>query len=394
MTTLRLSRRLGRLVGVAALACLAGTAGLSGVAVAAPQPVRSASAPTGDISWAVAPSTAKGPDGRTHFSYNDIKAGGVVNDYVGITNYSTRPVTFTVYASDGITTTAGSIGLQPASTKPVDVGGWIRVQHTTVTVPARARLNEPFTLDVPADATPGDHVGGVIASVTQAQPGGRVARDDRVGVAVYLRVAGPLHPLLSVEGVSTSGYRGTVDPFGGGDTTVTYTVHNTGNVRLSGDQSVSVTGLFGIPLVTVHPPALQDVLPGGSVRITTHVSGIVPLGPLTVRAAVTPVAVPGSPHLAVAPGTASASVSMWATPWPQLVLLLLLIAGWLLVRRRRRIRRDRQSVALAAAVARGRREAADQLAGVGARTAIRRTPSPGPTGTPDVDTTDLAPESE
>ena len=95
---------------------------------------------------------------------------------------------------------------------------------------AEKELNEPFTLTVPANAQPGDHIGGVIAALTQRANGGRVAQENRVGDAVYLRVSGPLQPVLSVESLSVGGYHGTVNPFGGGSTSVSYTVHNTGNV--------------------------------------------------------------------------------------------------------------------------------------------------------------------
>ncbi|HEY3608834.1 MAG TPA: DUF916 domain-containing protein [Pseudonocardiaceae bacterium] len=335
---------------IAVTACLVGIIGTVGLtSIAAADPV--------NISWAVSPSTQNGPDGRTHYTYTDVRPGTLVHDFVGITNYSTQPVTFSVYASDGVTTSAGSIGLAPAKQKPVDVGAWLHTARAQVTVPPRARVNEPITLTVPANATPGDHVGGVVASVSEALQGGKFAREDRVGVAVYLRVAGPLHPALSVESASTNGFHGTVNPFGGGDTTVSYTVHNTGNVRLSGNQEVTVTGLFGIPLATVHPASLPQVLPGDSVRVVAHLSGVFPAGPLDVRVKVTPVEVPGSPHLTVPPAAGAYSVSIWATPWAQLALLILLVAAAFGVRWWLRGRRRHRSDLLAAAVEQGRREA-------------------------------------
>lgn len=360
MTTVRL-RRLCGIVVAACAAGLVGTAAAPTAVAAPPNPTPAA----GTTSWSVAPSTAKGPDARTHFSYDGIKPNTVVYDYVGITNFSTRPVTFRVYASDGITTTAGSIGLAPTKQQAVDIGAWVHLAHNTVTVPARARVNEPFTLSVPANATPGDHVGGVIASVTQVTQGGKVARDDRVGTALYLRVAGPLHPMFGVESVSANGYHGTVNPFGGGGTTVSYTVHNTGNVRLSGAQTVTVTGPFGITLATARPTALDEVLPGDSVRVTAHLSGVFPAGPLDVHVAVDPTPVPGSPRMTVTPQPGSYTLGLWAMPWPQLLLLILLLAIGFGAVRWRRERRRRQDGALAAAVEQGRREAAEQLAAVG-----------------------------
>jgi hypothetical protein len=250
-------------------------------------------------------------------------------------------VTFKVYAVDGVTTSSGDIGLAQAKTKPVDIGVMVHVSHPSVTVPPHARVNEQFTVDVPHNATPGDHVGGIIASITEALNGGKVAREDRVGVAMYLRVHGPLHPLLNIESVSTTGYHGTPNPFGGGSTSVSYTVHNTGNVRLSADQAVSVTGLFGIPLATVHPTSPAELLPGGSVRVTARLNGVFPLAPLGLHVKVTPKPVPGSPKPTVPLTPKEYSVGLTAMPWTQLVLLVVLIAcgaglyRWLRGRRRR-----------------------------------------------------------
>lgn len=361
MTTIKLARRILAAVGLSCAVALAVPA------AADAQSSHAAVSTPSTISWAVAPSSAKGGDGRTHFSYSDIKPGSVVHDYVGITNYSDKPVTFNVYASDGITTTAGSIGLAPAKQQPIGIGAWLRTEHASVTVPPKRELNEPIMLTVPANATPGDHVGGVIASVMQATKGGQVATEDRVGVAMYLRVSGPLHPILAVESLSISGYHGTPNPFGGGGTTVSYTVHNTGNVRLGGTETVSVTGPFGVTLATVHPPSLEEVLPGDSVRVTARLSGIFPAGPLTVHVVSAPSEEPGSVHVTVALVGGSRTASMWATPWPQLVLLIVLVALGLGIWRFVRARRRSRNAALQAAVERGRREAAAQLASVGGR---------------------------
>lgn len=360
--------RVVRLLLAAGIACTLG--GLVGVPVAVAAPPGTApTVPAGDISWSVVPSTAQGPDGRSHFSYTGITPGLVLHDHVGISNFSTQPVTFHVYAEDGVTTSDGSIGLQSAKQKSVDIGSWVHLDQSVVTIPARARLNMPFTVSVPRDATPGDHVGGIIASVTQAVQAGKVTREDRVGVAMYLRVTGTLHPTFGIESVSFSGYHGTANPFGGGTTSVSYTVHNTGNVRLGGNQTVTVTGPFGITVATAHPAALYELLPGGSVRVTAKLAGIFPLGPMGLHVTVDPTVVSGSPVLNVHVHPATYTVGMWATPWTQLLLLLVVIAlAWAVVRWLR-TRTSRRADALAAAVERGRREAAEELAAVGGRTA-------------------------
>jgi hypothetical protein len=308
--------------------------------------------------WAVQPSTVKGPDGRATFTWTDVKPRTVLHDYVGVSNFTSKPVTFKVYATDGFVDKNGSLNFLPAATAPTDIGTWVHPLHDSVKVPAHSRVNEPFTVTVPANATPGDHTGAMLASILTS---GQVKIDYRIGVPIYLRVSGKLRPVLSIESTSTS-YHNTINPFGGGGTNVSYTVHNTGNVRLTGTQTVSVTGPFGVTLATVHPAPLQQLLPGTFVRVSAHLPGVYPAGPLTVHVKVIPVPINGLRHTTGAPLAAvKHSVGMWALPWPLLVLLILLAGGgygvWWWMRRRRKL----HGAALAAAVEKGRLEAASEL---------------------------------
>ena len=328
-----------------------------------PKPTKPAKPPKASTTWAVQPSTAKGPDGRNTYTWPKLKPGTVVHDHVGVSNFSAHPVTFQVYATDAFVTSSGNLDLLPAATKPIDIGSWVHFLHNTITVPGHARINEPFTLTVPRNATPGDHTGGVIGSIARKAVNDQgVTQDNRIGVPIYLRVDGPLHPVMGIESVST-GYQSTINPFGGGGTNVSYTVHNTGNVRLTGTQTVTVTGPFGVTLATVHPKPLLQLLPGQSFRVSTHLSGVFPAGPLTVHVRVHPVAVNGLTHTGAAYATVSHSAGMLALPWPQLLLLIVLVgAGFVVWWWAQRMRGNRAAT-LAAAVEKGRREAAEVLAG-------------------------------
>ncbi|QOC92502.1 WxL protein peptidoglycan domain-containing protein [Micromonospora craniellae] len=317
------------------------------------------------LTWGVAPSNPDGPDGRSSFEYK-LDPGATLTDRVAITNHSNRPVTLDVYASDAFTTQQGGFDLLAASEKPVDVGSWITFQNRTVTVPSTSRLTVPFTLAVPANATPGDHPGGIVASLAATGAdgqGNQVAVHHRVGTRVHLRVTGELDPALNVENVTVN-HDGSWNPLRGGTVTAEVTVRNTGNVRLTGQPELTVTGPFGLAGRVETGERLPEILPGDSYRTSIRLDGVPPLFRLQATLTVAPEAVTDE-VLDPAPRTVTHRVGLWAPPWPHLVILLLLGAAiWLtVVRRRHRQRRTAQelerAVAAARAEARAERAASD-----------------------------------
>ncbi|MFY1636465.1 WxL protein peptidoglycan domain-containing protein [Solwaraspora sp. WMMB335] len=324
-----------------------------------PAPV---SAAAQSLTWGVAPSSPDGPDGRPAFEYK-LDPGATLTDYVAITNHSDQPITLDVYASDAFTTEQGGFDLLAADAEPVDVGSWVTFETRTVVVPSTSRLDIPFTIAVPDNATPGDHPGGIVASLaatgTDAQ-GNQVAVDHRVGARIYLRVTGELAPTLDVADL-TMRYDRSWHPARGGPVIATFTVRNTGNVRLTGQAELSVAGPFGLARRSTVGDPLPEILPGDSFRTSVRIDDVLPLVRLRATLTVVPAAVTGE-TLDPAPATVTRHESMWAMPWPQLLVLLLVAAaiGLSIIARRRRRRRSAQALdrAVAAAREQGRAEAA------------------------------------
>ncbi len=169
------SLRRWAVIGLAGIAIVAATLAVqSAPALAAPtspSPAAPApaSGPTGNsnpVTWSVQPATAKKPDTRPTYSYTNYRPGSTHEDYVAIDNFSTTPQTFAVYASDAFNTAGGGFDLLAAAEKPKDVGSWVRFAKSSVRVPARSSVIVPFTVTIPDNATPGFHVGGVVASLS------------------------------------------------------------------------------------------------------------------------------------------------------------------------------------------------------------------------------------
>ncbi|HEV2639161.1 MAG TPA: DUF916 domain-containing protein [Actinocrinis sp.] len=293
---------------------------------------------SGNATFGIQPATAKGVDGRSTISYA-ANGGSQETDHIAVTNYSSDPLSLHVYATDAYNTADGGFSVLPSTQKPTDLGLWITLAQTFLTIPAKSTAIIPFTLKVPANAAPGDHAGGIVASLTTMThdaKGNQVAVESRVGTRVAVRVPGALHAQLSVTKVSAV-YHGTLNPFGGGSATVSYVVTNTGNIRLTGTQDVRVSSMVGGSEPGTPIAAIKELLPGDSMRVTTEVYGVTPSFSATARVSVTPAGYPGDIDPAFT--TVVQSASMVAIPWPLIILILLLAAGAYLFWRRRRIRK-------------------------------------------------------
>ncbi|MET9729552.1 DUF916 domain-containing protein [Streptomyces sp. NPDC006458] len=354
------ARRIAAVLAACVLAVLPATT----ASATAPDAVPGEAGRAGDgrVTFGVQPSAARKPDARPNFSYG-ATPGARVQDHIAVINYSKRPVTLRVYAQDAFTTADGGFDLFAARHEPTDVGSWIDLRTNRVKVPARGRVIVPFTMTVPAKATPGDHTGGIVASLSapgKDAKGNDVALDQRVGARIYLRVAGELSPRLSVENLRTE-YHGSANPFGTGEATVTYTVRNTGNVRLAARQKVEVRDGLGGTATVARMPALPELLPGDSVTYRTTATGVLPAFRDRATVTVDPQPVRGDIKHRILPRV-TRTEAFTAVPWALLGLLLALalLTAALLIRRSRRRRaarvplapartRVREAVGLAAA---------------------------------------------
>ncbi|MEY9888231.1 hypothetical protein ABIA31_001871 [Catenulispora sp. MAP5-51] len=335
---------------IKALAATAMAAALLASPASAGTPPRTDPAPapaSGAATFGIQPATATARDkSRDSFTYQ-ATPGAQKTDYVAVSNYSTSPLKLRIYATDAYNTADGGFTVLPLATKPQDVGLWVSFPTTVVTLAAKSSQILPFTLKVPADAKPGDHVGGIMLSLTtQAADGkgGQIAVESRVGTRLQVRVPGTLKAQLTVSHVSVS-YHGSSIPFGSGSVTVSYTVANTGNVRLAGAQKVHVSSLFGGSRPSLPIADVKELLPGDQERVTATVKSVLPSFTSTAHISVVPTAVTGDIDPVLAAVDQDASVA--TIPWSTILLVLVLggIAGVWVWRRRVRARAQRAKAA-------------------------------------------------
>ncbi|MBG6055804.1 hypothetical protein IWX81_002232 [Salinibacterium sp. CAN_S4] len=360
----------------------------------------------GDITWSVEPApTAEG--GRRTFDYTT-DPGTQINDTVLVTNQGTTAAEFLIYATDARNELeTGAFGLLKREETPIDAGAWITTGIDKITLQPGTEASIPFTVLVPSDATPGDHVGGIVAAVltTGNEDGAAVVLEQRVGARVYLTVSG-----IPDVGVETSGfvagYTAELNPFAPGTMSVTYDVRNTGNVRMDVNQKLQITGPFSIPLGEITPEPISNILPRQSVRVTSEVPAVaalllawsnvtlvpgaigtagtpvgdtatagasaVPTSPVAADPAVDPAAAPDAPVVETEEALeflpVSSSAFSLAVSWTLLALVVIVILAIFLVYRYVTGTRDRLYDAIDEAAEAARAEALNGQGGTGAQT--------------------------
>jgi hypothetical protein len=229
------------------------------------------------VTWSVEPSqTADGS--RRAFDYSVDPGTQIVDSFV-VTNSGQTSAEFLIYATDAINDPdTGAFGLLNRAEKPTDLGSWITTSTDKLTIDPGMQAIIPFNLLIPSDATPGDHTAGVIASVlTKGESNGAAVQlEQRVAARVYMRVSGDIAPAVEVSG-ATAGFTAEINPFAPGIVVLKYNVQNTGNLRVDVNQTVKVTGPFGIPLGQYSPKAISNFLPRQTVRMTADIPSVAAL---------------------------------------------------------------------------------------------------------------------
>jgi len=358
--------RLRRFSLVPALAC-ALLCAAAGPAAAAAAPAPSAPAPAAKagprVTFGIGPAGPERADERPFLAYG-VTPGSQLMDHVAVVNQSAVPLTLLVYAGDGLNAEGGGLDITKRADRNVDLGAWVtlgkaassgRIDPTsrstmTVTVPPQnaktgaGTVIVPVRFAVPADASPGDHVGGIAVSLLSrgnSRSSQNLELEQRVVTRIYLRVAGPLRPKLSVDVLDVS-YAGQGRLGRTGTVRLTYRIANEGNTRLGASSRVVVAGLFGVAERTAGG-VVDELVPGGEAVLTTFVEGVPPVGLADADITVRAVPPPGG-RLTPAPEAAASTrllVLTWQLGALLAMLLLAALAVVLLLRRRRRARSRR-----------------------------------------------------
>lgn len=237
---------------------------------------------TGNGSWAVGPATnSKTLTPRLHFALEG-RAGDVIHDTVRIWNLTGKKMNFEVYGADGYNTPRdGAFALRTEKEPQKGIGLWTKVGSRNVSVPAGRAVDVPFIVSVPKNATPGDHIGGIVVAnkaveAVEKAGGATIGLRRAVGARIYLRLEGALVPGVRVEDLRVLNTKPEL-PWGSPvGTVIRYRIVNVGNVRLTPTAQIRATGLFGRVLRDFPERAMPELLPGEDVEVELDWPGAPP----------------------------------------------------------------------------------------------------------------------
>lgn len=183
------------------------------------------------------------PRTRSIFIYQ-LKPGQGASDGLRILNNTRQSQTITIDAVDSELASGGAFTCKQAVEPKDDVGAWIRLDTTTVSVAPNSDQVVPFSISVPADKNVGvgEHDGCITiqaASQTAAkskQPG--IVLSFRSAIRVVVTIPGKIVKKLSIVSVK-------VTPAKDNKYQITPVVSNDGNVSLDTQMQPKLLSIFG-----------------------------------------------------------------------------------------------------------------------------------------------------
>jgi hypothetical protein len=214
--------------------------------------------------------------------------GQTFTESVSVANLTAAPLKLLLYPADGYTIrSGGAFAVTGIDVAPRDVGTWVSKLPQAVTVPAHKQLDIPFTLRVPANATPGVHSGGIVARAAvpqRVQVNGSLQSlvYGQVFTRIYTTVIGRLVPNFHIDSLLVTHPQPPIPLVTHRTGAVNYVLSNTGNTILDLRVRIQVTGWSGT-LMDRTVPAAGQLLPANIAQYAVPLPHLPAIGPVHVR---------------------------------------------------------------------------------------------------------------
>jgi len=232
----------------------------------------------GHMAFGIGPAKAD-PDNPETFAYfvHTLSPGSTVADEARVQNGSDVPIVLKMYAADASTSIGGGPGFAHEGQELNGGRHWISLAVSEVTLePGEERL-VPFTIDVPPDASPGEHTTGLVVEGAPSEEipvGGQAPSSGEDGAAFAVRVVNraAVAVLIDVPGTRVAALEITSvcmkeQDDQGADFRVY--VGNMGNIRVRGEGFLLIEDRKGTELASI-PLQMGSILPRDTSYLNVH----------------------------------------------------------------------------------------------------------------------------
>jgi hypothetical protein len=174
-----------------------------------------------------------------------LEPGAIYEEGVQVINNSSASKTVIIYAADSTPSTGGAFACKQFSEPKTDVGAWITLAKSEVTLKPAANEIIPFTIHVPQNVSVGEHNGCILIQEKKARDQGQtgMSLSIRTGLRVAITIPGEITRKLEI-----AGFTATPEKDGG------FLLHplakNIGNVSIDANVAVITRYFFGPTLFT------------------------------------------------------------------------------------------------------------------------------------------------
>ncbi len=251
------------------------------------------------------------------YIYN-IDIGGSHNDNVVVENKGSNKLGIKIYPVDALTTSDGAFALENEDEEKDTIGQWVTLDKYEIDLEPGQKEIIPFTISVPEDASPGEHIGGIIMENKELVEGNQLNVKTRVGVRIYQTVPGDVVKKMNIESITAKGqYNSIWSMFY--DYDFDYNLINEGNVQIVPTiTSTLSSSLFG-EIDHASEEIQGSIFPGKSITKNFKPSKGIYFGPYTLT--VTSQVDDQAPI--------QKSLTFWALPWKLCLIIGVVLLGGL-----------------------------------------------------------------
>jgi hypothetical protein len=224
------------------------------------------------------PSFSITPTGAQPYFVFNASPGATVQGAARVVNASGAAGNVTIAAVDATTgQTSGAVYLSPTDPKH-DVGAWVTVAPSQLTLAPHQSADVSFTVRVPAGARAGQHLGGLVATPSALRSSTlthRAGHTFRVNVreisivAVQVNLPGPPVQKVTVTGLTAAGRPGYQ--------TLLIGISNAGNTLVKGNGRLIVSAAGGGQVLN-QAFALDTLVPQTSIQFPVYTQKRLPAG--------------------------------------------------------------------------------------------------------------------